>query len=69
MIQWPGASAEFKEKIAQKMMPLNPASITQIHCETKVSKPALQLWKNTFQQEGQTMPADPSNSRKLEWGE
>jgi transposase-like protein len=42
-------SAEFKEKIAQKMMPPNSASIAQIHREAGVSKPTLRLWKNTFQ--------------------
>jgi hypothetical protein len=56
-------SAEFKEKIAQKMIPPTSASIAQIHRETRVSKPTVQLWKNTFQQGGKTVPANPENWR------
>lgn len=54
-------SKEFKEKIAQKMMPPNSASVAQIHRETGVSGPTLYNWKNNFQQRGMAVPADPSN--------
>lgn len=55
-------SEEFKEKIAQKMMPPNSASVAQIHRETGVSEPTLYSWKNNFQQRGMAVPADPTGA-------
>jgi transposase-like protein len=57
----PRYSDEFKEQIVRKMMPPNALSVAQVSRETGVSEPALYHWRNACRQEGQVVPADPSN--------
>ena len=57
----PRYNDEFKEQTVRKMMPPNAQFVAQVSRETGVAEPTLYNWRNLFRQQGNAVPADPSN--------
>jgi len=54
-------SEEFKEEIVRKMMAPEARSVAEVHRETGVSEATLYAWRNRYRDQGDVVPADPSN--------
>ena len=57
----PRYNDEFKEQTVRKMMPPDAQSVAQVSRDTGVAEPTLYNWRNLFRQQGNAVPADPSN--------
>ena len=57
----PRYTEEFKEKILQKMMAPNALSVAEVSREVNISTATLYHWRNQSRNEGNAVPADPSN--------
>lgn len=57
----PRYTEEFKEQIVRKMMPPNAMSVAQVSRDSGITGTTLYNWRNKFRNEGNAVPADPSN--------
>ena len=57
----PSYSEEFREQAIRKMMPPNAQSVAQVSRDVGVAEQTLYNWRDRYRQQGNAVPADPSN--------